>query len=70
MLVAVDLKVQYPFNFKYRRHHFEFVAGLHVIDAINHFQPRDVQQNIASPNFGTFYNSVRRLWRIDGDFDF
>ena len=70
VFVGVDMKVQYPFNFKYRGHHFEFVAGLHVIDAINHFQPRDVQQNIASPNFGTFYNSVGRLWRIDGDFDF
>ena len=70
VFVGVDMKVQYPFNLKYHGHHFEFVAGLKVIDAINHFQPRDVQQNITSPNFGTFYNSVGRLWRIDGDFDF
>jgi len=29
-----------------------------------------VQQYVGSPNFGKLYNSVGRLWRIDGDFDF
>ena len=43
---------------------------LSVYNVLNHFNPRDVQQYFASPNYGTFYNSVGRLFRIDGDFDF
>jgi hypothetical protein len=27
-------------------------------------------RNIPAPYYGVFYNSVGRLWRIDGDFDF
>jgi len=29
-----------------------------------------VQQYTGSPSYGVFYNSVGRLWRVDGDFDF
>jgi hypothetical protein len=29
-----------------------------------------MQHYFASPNYGVFYNSVGRLWRIDGAFDF
>jgi hypothetical protein len=41
-----------------------------VIDVTNHNNPRDVQEYLGSPNYGAFYNSVGRLWRITGDFDF
>jgi len=41
-----------------------------VLNVLNYFNPRDVQQYAGSPNFGNLYNSVGRLWRIDGDFDF
>ena len=67
---SLDLKLQYPFDFKFRGHHIQFLGGLKVIDVTNHYNPRDVQQYFASPNYGVFYNSVGRLWRIDGDFDF
>jgi hypothetical protein len=67
---SLDLKIQYPFDFKFRGHHIQFLAGLKVIDVTNHYNPRDVQQYLGSPNYGVFYNSVGRLWRIDGDFDF
>jgi hypothetical protein len=67
---SLDLKIQYPFNFKYKGHRIQFLGGLKVIDLTNHYNPRDVQQYLASPNYGVFYNSVGRLWRIDGDFDF
>jgi Carboxypeptidase regulatory-like domain/TonB dependent receptor/TonB-dependent Receptor Plug Domain len=67
---SLDLKLQYPFHFKYRGHRIDFLGGLKVIDISNHYNPRDVQQYFASPNYGVFYNSVGRLWRIDGDFDF
>ena len=67
---SLDLKLQYPFNFKFRGHRIQFLGGLKVIDVTNHYNPRDVQQYLGSPNYGVFYNSVGRLWRIDGDFDF
>jgi outer membrane receptor protein involved in Fe transport len=68
--VGLDTKVQYPFDFTYRGHHIQFRGGLSILNVLNYFNPREVQQYTASPNFGRFYNSVGRLWRIDGDFDF
>ena len=67
---SLDLKIQYPFDFKFHGHRIQFLGGLKVIDVTNHYNPRDVQQYLGSPNYGVFYNSVGRLWRIDGDFDF
>lgn len=68
--VGLDVKLQYPFDFKFRRWHFKFRAGLKVFNVLNHFNPRDVQQYADSRNFGVFYNSIGRLYRIEGDFDF
>jgi hypothetical protein len=68
--VDLDVKIQYPFNFKFHGKRFQFRAGLSVLNVLNYFNPRDVQQYSFSPNFGNFYNSVGRLFRIDGDFDF
>jgi hypothetical protein len=68
--MSFDVKLQYPFDFKFRGHRVQFLGGLKVIDVTNHDNPRDVQQYLGSPNYGAFYNSVGRLWRIDGDFDF
>jgi hypothetical protein len=67
---SLDLKLQYPFDFKFRGHRIQFLGGFKVIDVTNHYNPRDVQQYFGSPNYGVFYNSVGRLWLIDGDFDF
>jgi hypothetical protein len=68
--LALDTKLQYPVDFKYHGHRIQFRAGLTVYNVLNHFNPRDVQQYYASPSYGDFYNSVGRLFRIDGDFDF
>jgi hypothetical protein len=68
--VSLDLKLQYPFDCKFRRHRIQFLGGIKVIDLTNHYNPRDVQQYLGSPFYGGFYNSVGLLWRIDGDFDF
>ncbi len=69
-LVGLDAKLQYPVDFTFHGHHIQFRAGLTVYNVLNHNNPRDVQQYFASPLYGTFYNSVPRLWRIDGDFSF
>jgi outer membrane receptor protein involved in Fe transport len=68
--LALDTKIQYPVDFTFHGHHIQFRAGLTVYNVVNHFNPRDVQEHYASPNYGSFYNSVGRLFRIDGDFDF
>jgi hypothetical protein len=68
--LALDAKLQYPVDFTFRGHRIQFRAGLTVYNVLNHFNPRDVQQHAASPNYGNFYNSIGRLFRIDGDFDF
>jgi hypothetical protein len=68
--VDLDSKIQYPFDFKFRGRRIQFLGGLKVANVLNHFNPRDVQQYVGSPFFGSFYNSVGRLWLIDGDFDF
>jgi hypothetical protein len=68
--IALDTKVQYPVDFTFRGHHIQFRAGVTVYNVLNHFNPRDVQQYYASPNYGAFYNSIGRLYRIDGDFTF
>jgi hypothetical protein len=34
-------------------------VGFQMYNMTNHFNPRDLQNNLASPNFGTFANSRR-----------
>jgi len=68
--ISPDVKFQYPVDFTFRRHRIQFRAGLSILNVLNLANPRDVQQYTRSPNYGRFYNSVGRLWRIDGDFDF
>ena len=70
VFVGFDVKFLYPVDFTFRGHRIQFRAGLSILNVINHAQPRDVQQNEASLFYGTFYNSVGRLWRFDGDFNF
>jgi hypothetical protein len=70
VFVGLDTKFQYPIDFSYRKHRIQFRAGLSILNVLNYANPRDVQQYKLSPNYGRFYNSIGRLWRIDGDFDF
>ena len=70
IFLALDTKLQYPVDFTFRGHRIQFRAGLTVYNVLNHFNPRDIQEHYASPNYGAFYNSIGRLFRIDGDFNF
>lgn len=38
--------------------------GMHVYNLLNSFNPRDVQNNIQSPTFGGFYNTIPRSWGL------
>lgn len=58
--VRVDAGIEHRFTFgKYRPW-----IGVRVDNALSSFLPSDVQANIASPAFGTFYNSEYRQARI------
>ena len=39
---------------------YRATVGVRLFDSLGRFNPRDVQQNIASPGFGHFYNGVPR----------
>lgn len=63
--VRVDAGIEHRFTFgKYRPW-----IGVRVDNALSSFLPSDVQANIASPAFGTFYNSEYRQARIQVRFE-
>ncbi|MGC4081411.1 MAG: hypothetical protein QM736_04670 [Vicinamibacterales bacterium] len=63
--VRVDAGIEHRFTFgKYRPWN-----GVRVDNALSSFLPADVQANIASPAFGTFYNSEYRQARIQVRFE-
>jgi Carboxypeptidase regulatory-like domain/TonB dependent receptor/TonB-dependent Receptor Plug Domain len=68
--IGLDTKFYYPVDFTFRKHRIQFRLGLSLLNVLNRFNPRDVQQYGPSPNFGQFYNSVGRQFRLDGEFGF
>ena len=70
LYMSLDLQVtkgfQIPFIFKDKR----IRVGVALFNLTNHFNPRDVQNNIASPNYGQFYNSLGIATKAKFDFDF
>ncbi len=63
--VRVDAGLEHRFTFgKYRPW-----IGVRVDNALSSFLPTDVQANITSPAFGTFYNSEYRQVRIQVRFE-
>jgi hypothetical protein len=67
---SLDVKFVRPFRIKLHHHKTTVLAGIKIFNVTNHFNPRDVQDNIASPNFGDFYNGVGRQFRGKFEFNF
>ncbi len=65
---SLDFQLTREFHLKFMGKTRGLVVGVKVFDVTNHDNPRGVQNNIASPEFGSFYNSVGRLFR--GKFEF
>ena len=63
--VRVDAGLEHRFTFGKRRPWI----GVRVDNALSSFLPSDVQANITSPAFGTFYNSEYRQARIQVRFE-
>jgi hypothetical protein len=59
--VSLDMQVlksvSAPGRFKEK---YRFRVGVKVFNLTNHFNPRDFQGNLASDEFGGFYNGVER----------
>ena len=63
--VRIELGVEHRFTIK----KFRPWIGVRVDNALQAFLPSDVQANISSPAFGTFYNSEYRQFRIQVRFE-
>jgi hypothetical protein len=62
VLATVDLTLMRPVKFgKWTPY-----LGIRVLNALNRFTPRDVQNNMASPAFGRFYHSIPRSIAFTG----
>jgi hypothetical protein len=65
-----DILVARPLTIPMFHRKYKAKIGLRVYNITSHGNPRDVQQNIFSPNFGQFYNSVGRQFRGKFEFEF
>jgi hypothetical protein len=62
-LNSLDLQVLRPVSLRLGRRHVKARVGLGVFNVLNHFNPRDVQNNLASTQFGEFFNTAWREYR-------
>jgi hypothetical protein len=60
---SLDLQVSRPISLPFREHHLRARVGMGVFNLFNHFNPRDVQNNLTSARFGEFFNSAWREYR-------
>lgn len=67
-LMTLDLLVTKGLRIPFRGKKYKGRVGVTIFNITNHWNPRDVQNNIASPQFGTFYNSPDRSFRTKFEF--
>ena len=60
---SVDFQLTKKVVIKFRGKERRFRAGLRLFNILNNFNPQDVQANLASPHYGTFYRGVKRKIR-------
>ncbi|HET7218795.1 MAG TPA: hypothetical protein VFJ02_12145, partial [Vicinamibacterales bacterium] len=53
---TLDFTLARPWRFK----KYRFTAGIKIYNTFDTGNERDVQNNIASPDFGKFYNPIQR----------
>jgi hypothetical protein len=62
-LDSLDLQVSRPVSLRLGHRRVKARVGAGVFNLMNHFNPRDVQNNLASAQFGEFFNSAWREYR-------
>jgi outer membrane receptor protein involved in Fe transport len=60
---SFDLQISRPITLRLHEHRQRARVGVGVFNLFNHFDPRDVQNNLASSRFGGFFNSSWREYR-------
>ena len=60
---SFDLQITRPVTFRLGEKHLHARVGGGVFNLFNHFDPRDVQNNLASARFGDFFNTSWREYR-------
>jgi outer membrane receptor for ferrienterochelin and colicin len=60
---SVDLQITRPVTLRLGEKHLHARAGMGVFNLFNHFDPREVQNNLASARFGQFFNTAWREYR-------
>jgi outer membrane receptor protein involved in Fe transport len=66
--LSLDMQATKGVTIPFRGKKYKGRVGFKIFNITNHWNPRDVQQNIAAPDFGTFYNSVGRTFRAKFEF--
>lgn len=67
-LLTLDLLVTKGVTIRFRGKQYKGRAGFTIFNITNHWNPRDVQNNLASEQFGTFFNSPGRSVRLKFEF--
>jgi outer membrane receptor protein involved in Fe transport len=67
-LFTLDVLVMKGLKIPFRGKTYRGRAGITFFNVTNHFNPRDVQNNLASPQFGGFYNSPGLSMRLKFEF--
>jgi len=60
---SFDIQVTRPISIAFRHKEYKARVGFSVFNLFNHFNPRDVQNNIDSDRFGALFNGVGRTFR-------
>ena len=66
--LTIDLQVMKGVKIPFRGKKYKGRLGLTVFNITDHRNPRDVQNNLASPQFGSFYNSPGISFRTKFEF--
>jgi hypothetical protein len=60
---SLDMQVTRPFKLPFAHEKVKARVGFSVFNLLNHFNPRDVQNDIDSDRFGAYFNGVGRTFR-------
>lgn len=60
---SFDIQLTRPLAIHLHHKNFKARAGIGIFNAFNHFNPRDVQTNLESAQFGGFFNNAWREYR-------
>jgi TonB dependent receptor len=67
---SLDLQVSRPVSLHLGGRHLKARAGFGIFNVLNHFNPRDVQNDVDSQRFGEFFNDAWREYRGKFVFEF